>query len=109
MIAPPRPSAMDTAVQHGTLGNSPWHTVEPDVMALRLETASQGLTQDEARRRLERDGPNELAETPPTSPLIVPRIDSAIAPSSVLAPRTARRCGASRPGGPGRRLRTRVA
>jgi Ca2+-transporting ATPase len=48
-----------------------WHTLEPDAVALRLATSSDGLMQDEARRRLERDGPNELAEAPPTSALVV--------------------------------------
>jgi magnesium-transporting ATPase (P-type) len=49
----------------------PWHTVEPDAIAFRLETSPHGLSQDEARHRLERDGPNQLAETRTTSPFII--------------------------------------
>ncbi|HUE89865.1 MAG TPA: HAD-IC family P-type ATPase [Vicinamibacterales bacterium] len=48
-----------------------WHTLEPDEVARELASSPEGLSRDEAGRRLERDGPNELAETPPTSPLVV--------------------------------------
>jgi uncharacterized protein YqfA (UPF0365 family) len=71
MIARPALSTNDTAAQHDAPGGPPWHTVEPDAIAVRLETSSHGLSRDEARRRLERDGPNQLAETPPTSPFII--------------------------------------
>jgi len=71
MIARPAPSPNDTAAQHDAPGRPPWHTVEPDAIVLRLQTSPQGLSQDEARRRLERDGPNQLAETPPTSPFVI--------------------------------------
>lgn len=71
MIARGAPSASDTAAERRALGGPPWHTVGPDAIGVRLETSPQGLSQDEARRRLERDGPNQLAETPPTNPVVV--------------------------------------
>jgi len=71
MIARPVLSTNDTAAQHDVPGGPPWHTVEPDAVAIRLETSPHGLSQDEARCRLDRDGPNQLAETPPTSPLLI--------------------------------------
>jgi magnesium-transporting ATPase (P-type) len=49
----------------------PWHTITPETSAGYLGTGPQGLAQEEARRRLERDGPNGLAETPPTSPFVI--------------------------------------
>jgi len=48
-----------------------WSLVDADVTARRLATSAHGLTRDEARRRFERDGPNELPEQPPTSPFVV--------------------------------------
>ncbi|HZW04673.1 MAG TPA: cation-translocating P-type ATPase [Anaerolineaceae bacterium] len=40
-----------------------WHTLEPDAVLARLDTRLQnGLTSDEARKRLQAFGPNELAE-----------------------------------------------
>jgi calcium-translocating P-type ATPase len=48
-----------------------WHVAAPDAAAAQLESRWQGLSRDEAARRLERDGPNQLPETPPTSPLVV--------------------------------------
>ena len=71
MIARSAPSTSDTAAPNDAPGGSPWHTVGPDAIALRLETSPHGLSQDEARRRLERDGPNQLAETPPTSAFVI--------------------------------------
>jgi magnesium-transporting ATPase (P-type) len=71
MIANPVPSTNEPAAPHDASGGPPWHTVGPDAIALRLETGPHGLSQDEARRRLERDGPNQLAETPPTSPFVI--------------------------------------
>jgi len=50
----------------------PWHTLEPDALALEVGSSAQGLSREEARLRLERDGPNELAEAPPTSPPSMP-------------------------------------
>jgi Ca2+-transporting ATPase len=52
-------------------GGPAWHTVEPHATASRLDTSPQGLSQDDARRRLEHDGPNQLAETPPTSAFVI--------------------------------------
>jgi magnesium-transporting ATPase (P-type) len=48
-----------------------WHVDRPDEVALRLATATHGLTREEAHARLAREGPNELQEAPPTSPLVV--------------------------------------
>ena len=52
-------------------GGPHWHALGSDAAAMPLETSPQGLSQDDARRRLERDGPNQLPETPPTSPLVI--------------------------------------
>jgi magnesium-transporting ATPase (P-type) len=72
MCARPAPSTSETATHREAPGDPPWHTLETDDIGLRLlETSPHGLPQDDARRRLERDGPNELAETPPTSPFVV--------------------------------------
>lgn len=49
----------------------PWHMLDADEAAVRLGTGPQGLPPDRVRERLERDGPNQLAEAPPTSPLLV--------------------------------------
>ena len=38
---------------------------------MRLTTGVHGLTLEEARARLAREGPNQLPEKPPTSPLVV--------------------------------------
>ncbi len=47
-----------------------WHCLSAEEALARLEVnAGQGLTPAEAARRLERYGPNKLAEQPPTSPL----------------------------------------
>ena len=48
-----------------------WHTREPDATARDLASGPEGLSRDEAHARLERDGPNQLPETPPTSPLVI--------------------------------------
>ncbi|UCF29079.1 MAG: cation-translocating P-type ATPase [Chloroflexota bacterium] len=45
-----------------------WHAVEADEVLDRLATfAEEGLSSEEAQRRFERYGPNELEEAPPTS------------------------------------------
>jgi calcium-translocating P-type ATPase len=49
----------------------PCHTLDAASAAGALGTGADGLSRDEARARLERDGPNQLPETPPTSPWIV--------------------------------------
>jgi len=47
-----------------------WHALAPEALAGRLETnAEAGLGDQEARRRLAQQGPNELSEAPPPSPL----------------------------------------
>ena len=45
-------------------GSTPWHALTPEAVAEALGTdESTGLTELEAQLRLERDGPNELAES----------------------------------------------
>jgi len=47
-----------------------WHALSPDALATELRTnPNAGLGADEARRRQEREGFNELPEAPPASPL----------------------------------------
>jgi magnesium-transporting ATPase (P-type) len=48
-----------------------WHTVVARSLGESLGTGDSGLSRDEARRRLERDGPNQLPQAPPTSALVV--------------------------------------
>ena len=45
-----------------------WHAVDADEVLSRLATYSEeGLSSEEAQRRFEKYGPNELEEAPPTS------------------------------------------
>jgi Ca2+-transporting ATPase len=46
-----------------------WHTMEPEAVLAQLSTSSAGLTEEEARTRLEQHGPNELTEGQRISPL----------------------------------------
>ncbi len=46
----------------------PWHTLEVQELFTRLETGPQGLSGDEAQKRLEQYGPNELAAAEHISP-----------------------------------------
>lgn len=47
-----------------------WHALKPEALAAQLgSNLERGLTETEARRRLEVYGPNELPEAPPVSPL----------------------------------------
>ena len=50
--------------------NAPtWHTLAPDAVAHRFDTdAAAGLSEAEANRRVQKHGPNRLAEKPPRSP-----------------------------------------
>jgi Ca2+-transporting ATPase len=48
-----------------------WHTLGLDATAAHLSSGQSGLSRDEARVRLDRDGPNQLPETPPTGALVV--------------------------------------
>ncbi|CAN5524857.1 cation-transporting P-type ATPase [soil metagenome] len=48
-----------------------WHAMDLDQVASRLSTGARGLSAEEARSRLEQDGPNALPETPPTPALVV--------------------------------------
>ncbi len=49
---------------------TPWHALDPGTALKTLESSEQGLSSDEAQRRLERDGPNKLPETKPRSALL---------------------------------------
>ncbi len=51
-----------------TFENS-WHSEAGEAALERLETSADGLASDEAAKRLERDGPNRLAEPPRKSAL----------------------------------------
>ncbi len=52
-------------------GTSDWIALEPEAVADRLGSElDRGLSQGEAERRLDRDGPNELAAKPPPSALV---------------------------------------
>ena len=46
-----------------------WHTMEQEAVIAQLSTSSAGLTEEEARTRLEQHGPNELAEGQQVPPL----------------------------------------
>lgn len=46
-----------------------WHSLAPEDALSQLETGSEGLSESEARLRLERDGPNRLADAERISPL----------------------------------------
>lgn len=71
MAGQAHPFATDLEAKRASSGASPWYAMEPDAIALALDTSSSGLSQGEARGRLKRDGPNMLAETPPTSPWVI--------------------------------------
>ncbi|OGW67188.1 MAG: HAD family hydrolase [Nitrospirae bacterium RIFCSPLOWO2_02_FULL_62_14] len=61
------PLATRESTQAGDVG---WHALAPEALAGRLRTnAEAGLGDQEARRRLAQQGPNELSEAPPPSPL----------------------------------------
>jgi Ca2+-transporting ATPase len=47
-----------------------WHRSQPDALATELSTnVEEGLSDQEAGQRLQQEGPNELPEAPPPSPL----------------------------------------
>ena len=48
-----------------------WHTLRIEDTLQDLETTPQGLSSDEAARRLEQYGPNQLEERPGRSPLLI--------------------------------------
>lgn len=50
---------------------TPWHTLSVTEVADKLECELSGLSQDEARKRLERYGENRLPESPPVSPWVI--------------------------------------
>ncbi|MCV3736988.1 cation-transporting P-type ATPase [Rhizobium sp. TRM96647] len=47
-----------------------WHALPTDAVLARLGTSDEGLSADEAKRRLERCGPNQLPAPPPRHPLL---------------------------------------
>ncbi len=47
-----------------------WHACPAEALLRRLESSSDGLSQEEAARRLERHGPNRLPAPPSVSPLM---------------------------------------
>jgi calcium-translocating P-type ATPase len=48
-----------------------WHALEKEELLRRLEATPEGLSEQEAKARLERFGPNELEDEPPIKPLAV--------------------------------------
>ncbi len=48
-----------------------WHTLRIEDTLRELDTSPQGLSSEEAARRLERYGPNQLEERPPRNPILV--------------------------------------
>jgi len=59
------------APQPSTAKADAWHVPAPEEVLERLGSKKQGLTPDEAARRLAEHGPNELQETKPISPLAI--------------------------------------
>jgi calcium-translocating P-type ATPase len=49
---------------------APWHSTDVDTLLQRVDGAESGLSTQEAAKRLERDGPNRLAELEPRHPLV---------------------------------------
>jgi P-type Ca2+ transporter type 2C len=47
---------------------TPWHTLSTDEALTRLQSSLDGLTNEEAARRLAEYGPNELTVAPRSSP-----------------------------------------
>src|SRR5678815_4584075 len=53
-------------------GRAPWHAMTPEAcLELLVADARLGLGEEEARRRLEKHGRNELAEAAPIRPLAI--------------------------------------
>jgi len=59
---------MATTISERSRSQSPWHTLDLDTVYTELYTSPQGLTGDEAARRLTLYGPNELQATTRISP-----------------------------------------
>jgi calcium-translocating P-type ATPase len=55
----------------GLEGMGDWHALERQNLVQTLGTDSEGLSEEEARSRLERHGPNELEEEEPIRPMAV--------------------------------------
>jgi magnesium-transporting ATPase (P-type) len=62
-------SATDAGTRPGTA--VPWHALPAEDVEASLHTDHHGLSEPEARARLERHGPNQLEEAPAPSPLVV--------------------------------------
>ena len=61
---------MSSRIQHESVGNvasAPWHSLEVEAVLKALETSADGLTGEEAGRRLEKYGPNQLPREEPES------------------------------------------
>ena len=57
-----------TPVENSSVRNGPWHAITAEEVLERLATFSEmGLTQEDAARRLDQYGPNQLQEVPPTT------------------------------------------
>jgi calcium-translocating P-type ATPase len=52
----------------GTADSFVWHAIDPGEVAARLGSGNDGLSESVAAERLGTYGPNQLEETPPTSP-----------------------------------------
>ena len=48
-----------------------WHTLTEDEAMSKLSSGKSGITSNEAKGRLEKDGPNELTAQKGTSPLVI--------------------------------------
>jgi magnesium-transporting ATPase (P-type) len=63
--------ASSAVVTPAPASDGAWHGEPAERVAASLATGPLGIGREEARARLAREGPNQLAETPPTSPLVV--------------------------------------
>ncbi len=62
----------DGPLERSIVDSAPlWHALPTEQVFEALATRPDGLSSDEARRRLERIGPNRLADVPPPSPLVI--------------------------------------
>lgn len=65
-----RTAAPDAPQAEGDLRPIAWHALPVEAVAEKLGTTGDGLAPDEAGRRLERHGPNQLPAPPPRHPLL---------------------------------------
>ncbi|RKH88115.1 cation-transporting P-type ATPase [Corallococcus sp. AB045] len=72
-------------VQHARRGQQePWHAMTVDAVLARLDGTEQGLTTEEAARRLKRFGPNVMQEEAPRSRLAMMGSQLATVPTMLL-------------------------